>query len=503
MAFPESLDYTDKDFDALRERVFTLIESVFPTWTDRNKTNFGNIMVDAFAFIGDVLTFYQDAQAGESRIITATQRRSVIALARLISYQLQGQTAATAAVTLELSRVPDGDVLIEAGTVLRTLDVTAPEKFLLLADVSVAAGTDPPEGEGTAEHSEAQQDITSATGLKDQQAILSFTPYLDESAAPSTTTQGTFTEVDNFLESGPNDAHFVVTVDQNDRATVRFGDGVNGAIPVGTITTDYKTGGGPDGNVEAGKIQIVEGTFNDSLGNNVRVTANNPADASGGAPRQSVDAAKVLAPASLRAPRTTVAREDYELNALRVGSVARALMLTNDQRPAVDENTGFLYVVPSGGGTPTQQLLDDVLAMVTVTFPNTVTFRTNVVAAPYKTIDVSTRVHLSQGSNPATVGQAIRASLDAFFDITLANGTANPLVDFGFNFKDVDGDPAGEVAWSNVLDAVNDTAGVRKIADTLDGFLLNGRDDDVDLDLNEFPILGTVTIIDAGTGNTL
>jgi len=50
---------------------------------------------------------------------------------------------------------------------------------------------------------------------------------------------------------------------------------------------------------------------------------------------------------------------------------------------------------------------------------------------------------------------------------------------------------------------VDDAACVRKIADTLDGFLLNGRDDDVDLDLNEFPILGTVTIIDAGTGNTL
>ncbi len=31
---PESVDYTDKDFDALRARLIALIKSVFPDWTE-------------------------------------------------------------------------------------------------------------------------------------------------------------------------------------------------------------------------------------------------------------------------------------------------------------------------------------------------------------------------------------------------------------------------------------------------------------------------------------
>ena len=64
-----------------------------------------------------------------------------------------------------------------------------------------------------------------------------------------TTATGAFTEVDSFLDSGPNDRHFLVRVDQNDRATLRFGDGRNGLPPSGTVTVRYKTGGGTSGNV--------------------------------------------------------------------------------------------------------------------------------------------------------------------------------------------------------------------------------------------------------------
>ena len=43
---PLNLDYTDKDFASLRTRLFALIASVFPDWTDREVSNFGNILVE-------------------------------------------------------------------------------------------------------------------------------------------------------------------------------------------------------------------------------------------------------------------------------------------------------------------------------------------------------------------------------------------------------------------------------------------------------------------------
>jgi len=499
---PNSLDYTDKDFDSLRLRLQNLIRSVFPDWTDFNVASFGNILLELFAFVGDVLAFYQDNQARESRIITATQRKNIIALAKLLGFQLAGARAATADVQLTLGEPPAADVTLPAGTVVRTQEVTDPVRFQLLAPVTIFKAADPPVATGTVENSEPQDELFESTGLANQEFLLTFTPFLDGSARV-TAGNGTFEEVESFLDSGPNDLHFTVVVDQNDRATIRFGDGLQGAIPAGTIQVLYKTGGGPQGNVDAGRIVVIEGVFTDAFGNPVQVSVTNPSSASGGTPRQSIASAKVLAPASLRTLNRTVSREDYENNALKLPEVARALMLTSNEDLTIDENSGILFVIPQGGGLPSQSLKDLVENQVTVVFPNTLTFVLSVQNPVFKTIDVSARVFLRPGRNAATVRTDIEQALADFFAVSLADGTPNPNVDFGFNIKDAEGNPAGEIAWSDVLAAVTAVAGVRKIGDEDADFLLNGRSDDVELENKEFPVLGTVTLINGDTGGPL
>jgi hypothetical protein len=54
---PPSIDYTDKDFDALRERLIALVRSVFPDWSDFSVASFGNVLLEMFAFVGDLLGF--------------------------------------------------------------------------------------------------------------------------------------------------------------------------------------------------------------------------------------------------------------------------------------------------------------------------------------------------------------------------------------------------------------------------------------------------------------
>lgn len=496
------VDYTDKDFDSLRERLYALIRSVFPQWTDENVLAFGNILVELFSHVGDMLTFYQDNQAGESRMVTATQRASVIKLAKMIGYELPGATAATATVRIYLPNgVTPGSVDFPAGTVCRTREVTDPVRFQVLSPVTIPPAADPPEIYANIEHSESRQDIVGSSDLPDQRFILSSTPFLDGSLDGNvTTTQGTWTEVDSFLDSGPTDRHFAVEVDQNDRATVIFGDGTNGIIPTGDITMDYKVGGGDDGNVEQGEIVIVEGSFQDSFANPVQVACENAAKAAGGGPRETVEAAQVNAPQSLRVLNRTVAREDYEINALRVPGVARALMLTSDQRSTIDENAGFLHIIPTGGGQPSEALKDDVLEMVTQTYPNTITFHTTIDGTDFLPVNLQATVYLRQGQNASTVRQALLDNLDAFFAITNPDGTPNENVDYGYNFKDSDGNPAGEVAFSDVYNVVRDTDGVRKVGDQYDDFLLNGSDDDVPLEIWEFPVIGTVTLKNGDTG---
>jgi hypothetical protein len=491
---------TDKDFDALRGRLIALVRSVFPDWSDFAVASFGNVLIELYAFVGDVVTYYLDNQARESRLVTATQRKNVIALAQMLGYRLHGARAATAEVLFSIARPAAADVRIPAGTVVRTREVTEPIRFQLLADVVIPVGAT--QAPGVVEDSKTYTQLFDTRGLPSLDIALDHAPYLDDSVSVSAA-NGIYTEEDSLLGSGPNDRHFLVLVDQSDRATVRFGSGTSGAPPTGTVTITYKTGGGATANVDADRIVVVEGSFSDAHGRAVQVFGTNPDPASGGTDRQSVASAKLLAPESLRTLTRSVTREDFEVNARRVPGVARALMLTSNEDSTIQENSGVLYVIPQGGGLPTPALKNLVLQQVTEVYPSTLTFQVSVQSPVYKRIDIEARVYLRQGQAPATVRERIKQNLQAMFRVSESDGTPNPLVDFGFNVKDADGNPVGEVSWSDIFNVIRDTEGVRKIGDLHGDLKLNRLPADVRLAIREFPVLGTVTLVSGDTGGIL
>lgn len=505
---PSSVDYTDKDFDALRARLHRLVASAFPTWTDFNVANFGNILLEVNAHVGDVLGFYLDRHAEESRFATAKLRRSMLSLVKLIGYRPASATAATVTETFTLAAPAVADVVLPAGTTIRTERITDPVKFQLLDALTIQAGQTT--ASAVIEHSQTRVETTTTTGKADQEIALKQTPYIDASAIVSAA-GGAYAEVDNFLSSTSLDRHFVVVVDQNDRATIRFGNGVAGTIPVGTIAVSYKTGGGPSGRVEAGTLTKLDGNFTDANGNPVQITVTNPTETTVPQARESVEQIRANAPASLRVLGRAVAREDYELAALKISGVARALHLTRNENPAIGENAGNLYIVPDGLGTPSQSLLDAVAAQFAITgpYPKTTTYQLSVVNPAYLVVDLDATVWFASGINTQAKREAVRdaiaAALGAYFALTTTDTetgevVANDRVDFGFNMKDVDGQPANELPLSDIYNVVRDIVGVRKIGNGDSEFLLNGARADLAVAAREFPKLGTVTIRDGDTG---
>lgn len=69
--------------------------------------------LDAWATIAEVLTFYQERIANEGYLRTATERRSVLELAKLVGYKLRPGVAATAYLAFELDK--DQNVIIPPG----------------------------------------------------------------------------------------------------------------------------------------------------------------------------------------------------------------------------------------------------------------------------------------------------------------------------------------------------------------------------------------------------
>jgi hypothetical protein len=80
-------------------------------------------LLDAFAVMADVLTFYQERIANECYLRTATERRSVLELAREISYELKPGVAAgtSVAFTDETSKGAPESVTIMKGTKVQSL----------------------------------------------------------------------------------------------------------------------------------------------------------------------------------------------------------------------------------------------------------------------------------------------------------------------------------------------------------------------------------------------
>ena len=64
--------------------------------TTRNANDPSIALLDGWATVGDILTFYQERIANEGYLRTATERRSVLELARLVGYKLRPGVSATA-----------------------------------------------------------------------------------------------------------------------------------------------------------------------------------------------------------------------------------------------------------------------------------------------------------------------------------------------------------------------------------------------------------------------
>lgn len=74
--------------------------------TTRDDDDASNALLDAWATTLDVLTFYQERIANENYLRTATERRSILEMARSIGYELRPGVAASTYLAFELENAP-------------------------------------------------------------------------------------------------------------------------------------------------------------------------------------------------------------------------------------------------------------------------------------------------------------------------------------------------------------------------------------------------------------
>lgn len=157
-----------------------------------------------------------------------------------------------------------------------------------------------------------------------------------------------WTQVTTFVDSGVADTHYKVNYLTDGSTTILFGNGVYGIIPGAfDIYVDYAVGGGINSNVTTiGKVNVYGGSDSNITG------VSNYEALTGGADKESIETAKILAPILLKSRDRFVTVEDGEALALAYGGVSRV---------QIDKNyygilTARVLLVPIGGGAPSGAL---------------------------------------------------------------------------------------------------------------------------------------------------
>ncbi len=82
------INYLAKDYASFRQLILDRLALIMPEWKERHIPDIGVALVEVLAYVGDHLSYYQDAVATEAYLDTARQRLSVRRHARLVDYNM-------------------------------------------------------------------------------------------------------------------------------------------------------------------------------------------------------------------------------------------------------------------------------------------------------------------------------------------------------------------------------------------------------------------------------
>ena len=416
MAGLKRFNYTDKDHQAIVDDCISRIKEVYSAdcWNDFEEDNSGRMLIEAFAYVADLLLFYLDRQANETYLLTATERQNLINMCKLIGYTPKSAKPAQAEITVSVDSVHSSDVTLPAGALLETDDGLV---FETLNDAVIPSGrlsinVDAIEGET----------FNEVVGTSDGEAWQEF--YLPRSGVieilDAEIDGHSWTVTETLADKSENDEVFTAEIDAWRRAEIFFGDGLNGKIPPKgeRITVRYRIGGGINGNVAPDTITNVRDIAEDISGRKISVRVTNSGWASGGADPESIESIKLWAPRFFETQYRCVTQQDYETFATNFNGVCKAKAVVRER--SGEANVIRLYVLTYGAENNTVALPNQTLKDSLLEYMNKYKMLTDwieILNGGIKTVDFSGTITILEGFDKRLVLQKISDALTGFLNI--------------------------------------------------------------------------------------
>lgn len=327
------IDYTSRDYEAIREDMIRLIRERLPQWTAQDPSDFGVAMVEAYAYAVDQLHYYLDRVANEAYLGTALQRESVLSIAAMFGYKPYGAQSST--VGLEFGNTTSNDIIVPAGAQfqasIQRVDEVVFRTFELDRNVRVPANSALGEGStgmATEGRTYVNERLGVSTGRPFQRLVMPRLSVLPSTIKITSTLNETvvnYRPTERIEDARPDDPVFTYEQHSDGSTSLQFGDGLSGSIPAlhAVIEASYRVGGGV-ADVGANQIRtLVEPIIPGLL-------VNNPLAAFGGRDPESLRSVRINASRRLRTPlRRAVTLNDYVLLANNYTGVQKAKAVSN------------------------------------------------------------------------------------------------------------------------------------------------------------------------------
>lgn len=353
---PTSIDYTSKDWLGFVTSMLNYAGIIFPQWDTSSEGDFGVMLVELLAYMGDILSFYGDRLTQEAYLPTATQRLSILNIAQLLGYIPTNGSPAVGTVTFQNTTA--SNITLPAGTqVASTFSTSADQPIIYETDTGVIV---PANSTVTANVTQGitfvQQIIGTSNGTAAQSFQIPQASVEDGSVSIfisgiNSSNLQTWNQVTFLVDAGPTDLSYSIFVDENQISNIQFGDNINGAIPgIGlTIYATYTIGVGSAGNQPTGVVGILISPIN-----GIQVPFTSPSSTAyqssamtGGSDPETNDQIRANAPLSYTTQQRAVSITDFANLALQVPGVLMANAVANHSTSVTLYMLGPNYQAPS------------------------------------------------------------------------------------------------------------------------------------------------------------
>lgn len=346
MANNFQIDYTSRDYASIKQDLINIINyRTNNNWDLTNESDLGTILIEAFAYMGDMLSYYIDRAANETSVTTATLQSTLLAFADLYGYTPSGPTPAVVDVSFTNNGssnidIPTGTQVIAPiygnpyfevyfETLSSVIGVLPGQTVTIQSIEGKTVNTDRPDLIDPATNRALPTILGTSTGRAYQEYILlddntvdgSLNVYVGQGVAFNP-----WNYVTSLLDHGPAETVFTTKRTTSGSTNVVFGDGVNGAIPPAnaTISAIYQVSVGSKGNIGPGAI--VETTFipgNTDVEARMYLSPTNNSAAVGGGDADTLDQLRSKIQSAIMSKRRAITLEDYENLASLVPQVAK------------------------------------------------------------------------------------------------------------------------------------------------------------------------------------